>query len=168
MMSFQHLLRQMHGYRVLPMANDEIARVAMKTAKLLGFTRPNRKKPDVVLEQLSRVVTLDVLPDHEWQEITLDLTKGHFSPLEMTIRIPERIYQAACLGEQDALEVILHELGHMVLMHQSFLHKSEAPPTQYEDPEWQADMFAEIILTGMGYDAKQMSLDFNEKRPDMP
>lgn len=73
-MSFQHLLRQMHGYRVLPMANDEIERVAIRTAKVLGFTRQNRKKPDMILEQLSRVVTLDVLSDDEWKKATLNLT----------------------------------------------------------------------------------------------
>ena len=166
-MSFQHLLRQMHGYRVLPMANDEIARVAMRTAKVLGFTRQNRKKPDMILEQLSRVVTLDVLSDDEWDKATLNLTKGHFSPLEMTIRIPERTYQAACLGERDALEIILHELGHMVLMHQSLLHKADELLTQCEDPEWQADTFAESILMSMGYNTKQLSLNFNEKRLDM-
>ena len=44
-MSFQYLFRQMHGYRVLPMANDEIERVAMRTAKVLGFTRMRRKAP---------------------------------------------------------------------------------------------------------------------------
>lgn len=166
-MSFQHLLRQMHGYRVLPMANDEIERVAMRTAKVLGFTRQNRKKPAVILEQLSRVVTLDVLSDDEWDKATLNLTKGHFSPLEMTIRIPEHTYQAACFGERDALEIILHELGHMVLMHQSLLHKADELLTQCEDPEWQADTFAEIILMGMGYNTKQLSFDFNEKRLDM-
>ena len=166
-MSFQYLFRQMHGYRVLPMANDEIERVAMRTAKVLGFTRQNRKKPAVILEQLSRVVTLDVLSDNEWEEVTLNLTKGHFSPADMTIRVPERTYHAACLGEHDALEIILHELGHMVLMHQSLLHKADKLLVQCEDPEWQADTFAEIILMGMGYNTKQLSFDFNEKRLDM-
>ena len=166
-MSFQHLLRQMHGFRVLPMANDDIARIALKTAKIFGFTRQNRKNPALILERLNAVVTLDVLSDDEWQEATLNLTRGHFSPAEMTIRIPEYTYQAACLGDQGALEIILHELGHMVLMHQSLLHKADGTLLQCEDPEWQADTFAEIILTGMGYNAKQLSLNFNEKRFDM-
>ena len=166
-MSFQHLLRQMHGYRVLPMANDEIERVAIRTANVLGFTRQNRKKPDMILEQLSRVVTLDVLSDDEWKKATLNLTKGHFSPLEMTIRINEHTYQAACFGESYALEIILLELGHIVLMHQSLLHKADKLLAQCEDPEWQADTFAEIILMGMGYNTKQLSFDFNEKRLDM-
>ncbi len=45
-------------------------------------------------------------------------------------------------------------------MYQAYLHKADGPPTINEDPEWQADTFAEIILEAMGYSIAQFSLDF--------
>lgn len=164
-MSLQSLLYQIQGYRVSPMTRDEIAQVALPVAKQFGLTRRNRKKMALILEQISDIVTIDVLSRAEWKELTLDLSKGHFSPNELTIRIPEETYERACFGDKYALEVILHELGHMFLMHQAVLHKSDIPPADNESAEWQADMFAEIILESMGYQVKQLSLNFDT--PDM-
>ncbi len=59
---------------------------------------------------------------------------------------------------------MLHELGHVFLMHQAYLHKADESPTINEDPEWQADTFAEIILEAMGYSITQISLDFGRPR----
>ena len=56
-------------------------------------------------------------------------------------------------------------MGHMFLMHQTYLHKADEPPTVNENAEWQADTFAEIILEEMGYYTKQISLDLG--RPEM-
>ncbi|ASM54100.1 hypothetical protein PNIG_a2038 [Pseudoalteromonas nigrifaciens] len=40
------------------------------------------------------------------------------------------------------------------------MHYSDKPAEEIEDAEWQADMFAEIILSIMGYETKQLSFDF--------
>lgn len=163
-MSLQSLLYEMNGYRVKPMTREEIAPRALHTAKYLKFTKWHKQhsKLEWVLEMLSEIVNIEIFSEQEWKELTGGLTKAHYSPTELTIRTTEQTYQLACQGDRDALGIILHELGHMFLMHQKYLHKSNEPPTIHEDPEWQADTFAEIILEAMGYSIKQFSLDFGQ------
>lgn len=158
-MSLQRILHQVHGYRVDPMSKIEISRVALSVAKRLGLKKGNIQNLDKVLDEINDIVTIELLSEEEWEELTHNLTKGHYSPTELTIRIPEATYISASKGDKYALEVILHELGHMFLLHQTLLHKSDTPPTINEDPEWQADTFAEIILESMGYNMRQLSLD---------
>lgn len=164
-MSLQSLIHEMNGYRVKPMTRDEIGKVALSVAKRFKLTKWHKRQLDVVLEGITEIVNIEILSESEWRELTLNLTKGHFSPNELTIRIPEDTYRLACLSDKDSLEVILHELGHMFLMHQAYLHKADAPSTINENAEWQADMFAEIILEEMGYHTKQIPLDLG--RPEM-
>lgn len=161
-MSFQSLLYEMQGLRVKPMTKSEIAKVALPIAKHLKFTEwhKQRLRFDEVLENVAEFVNLEILSESEWQELTHNFTKGHFSPSDFTIRIPENTYLLACKGDKESPEVVLHELGHVFLMHQAYLHKADEPPTLFENPEWQADTFAEIILEAMGYHTKQLSLDF--------
>lgn len=163
-MSLQSLLYEMKGLRVKPMTRDEIEKVALPLAKHLKFTKwyKQRSRFDDVIENITGIVNLEVMSEDEWKELTLNLTKGHFSPSEFTIRIPENTYLSACQGDKDALEILLHELGHVFLMHSTYLHKADSPPTLFENPEWQADTFAEIILELMGYETKQLTLDFGQ------
>lgn len=166
-MSFQNLMHEINGLRVNPMTKEEIKKRALPIAEHLGFTEKGRRRLalDGILEKLSTIINLEVFSTQEWQELTHDLTKGHFSPGELTIRIPEIIYEAACKGERDGLEVVLHELGHAFLAHHVTLHKAIDPPTEQENAEWQADTFADIILEAMGYyrAPKQLSLDFGKE-----
>lgn len=161
-MSLQSILYEMQGLRVKPMTREEIEKVALPIAKHLKFTEWHKKRLrfDDVLEHITEIVNIEVLSESEWEELTHNFTKGHFSPSEFTIRIPENTYLLACRGDKDSLEVVLHELGHVFLMHPAYLHKADEPPTLSESPEWQADTFAEIILDVMGYHTKQLSLDF--------
>lgn len=163
-MSLQSLLYEMQGLRVKPMTRNEIAKVALPIAKHLKFTEWNKQRSrfDEVLENITNFVNIEILSEDEWQELTFNLSKGHFSPREFTIRIPENTYILACRGDKDSLEIVLHELGHVFLMHQAYLHKADEPPTLFENPEWQADTFAEIILEEMGYHTKQLSLDLGK------
>lgn len=66
----------------------------------------------------------------------------------------------ACAGEQSALFVIFHELGHLLLQHKPALHFANAKPEQNEDSEWQADLFAETMLDKLGYHTAQLSFEF--------
>lgn len=164
-MSLQSLWHEMNGYRVKPVTREEIEMVALSVAKRFKLTEWHKRRLDIVLEGITEIVNIEILSEEEWKELTLNLTKGHFSPNELTIRIPESTYLLACKGDKDSLEVILHEMGHMFLMHQTYLHKADEPPTINENAEWQADTFAEIILEEMGYYTKQISLDLG--RPEM-
>ncbi|WP_052461937.1 hypothetical protein [Necropsobacter massiliensis] len=166
-MSLQSLLYEMHGYRVKPMTREEIVQVALPIAKYLKFTEwhKQRSKFEWILETLNEIVNIEIFSEQEWNELTKGLTQAHYSPNELTIRTTEKTYQLACQGDRDALGIILHELGHMFLMHQTYLHKSNEPPTINENPEWQADTFAEVILESMGYQTKQLSLNFES--PEM-
>ena len=165
-MSIQSILYEIQGLRVGPMSEVDIKKQALPIAKFLGFTVETRRRLafDEAIERLSAVINLEILSADEWQELTHNLTKGHFSPSELTIRIPEAIYKAACKGEKNGLEVVLHELGHAILGHHVTLHKADAPATKFENAEWQADIFAAIILEVMGIYSPpvQLSLDLGE------
>ena len=148
---------ELRGNRVSPMAEGEINELAISLAKIFKLNKRNRKRCDKAFEQLSEIgVTLDVIDDREW----LGLTKGHFDHTSMTISVPQSVYNDACVGSKDALFIMLHELGHLFLMHRPLLHSSNEPVSIEEDAEWQADTFAHAILCFMGYDRVQMTFDF--------
>lgn len=101
-------------------------------------------------------ITLDVVDDADWLEATNGWVAGSADPVTLTIRVPNSTFELACAGERDALFVMLHELGHLMLGHQfsrpwsGGLHESAM--------EQQADLFAEAVLHELGFDVKQMSL----------
>lgn len=105
-------------------------------------------------------ITIDPIDDKEWFSATGDYTIGHFDPSTLTISIPNRVYTNASKGERDALFIVLHEIGHLMLAHKAVLHHSNIPAQQNEDAEWQADLFAEMILNHMGFNMHQLSFDF--------
>lgn len=151
-------LYELRGVRVYPMTEENIRARALILAEKFKFTKRRKKKCEKGFELLSELgVTLSVIDDEEW---ILDLTKGNFDPVTRTIAVPNVIYENACKGEQEALFVMFHELGHLFLMHRPLLHASSSEPTMIEDAEWQADTFAEAILQNMGFTTKQLSFDF--------
>lgn len=154
---------QMRGNRVSPMQEEEIAYRAINFCNAIGMTATKRKRKryDSFFESLSIYgITLSVMDDKEWEDLTYDLTIGHCDPASLTITVPNKIYENACLGEEHALAVIFHELGHLLLGHKPVLHFSSKEPTRVEDAEWQADTFAETVLETIGVRTIQMSLDF--------
>lgn len=56
--------------------------------------------------------------------------------------------------------MLFHELGHLVLGHRPLLHKGNKPALEIEDAEWQADLFAEVVLKELGFYMDQLSFDF--------
>ncbi|MCG9755027.1 ImmA/IrrE family metallo-endopeptidase [Shewanella insulae] len=151
---------RLRGTRVDPYTEKQIISAASIIADELKFCRRDRKRCDKAFERLSEYgITISVIPDDEW----LGLTKGHYDPSTFTISVPNHIYVNACKGEKNALEVMLHELGHLFLLHKAVLHYTDSLPTKEEDSEWQADFFAEVILKRMGYSTKQLSFDFYRK-----
>ncbi len=159
----------LRGNRVRPMSSEDIASKALNACFALGFSgkyKYNRipKRLDLAIEQLSVFgITLNPIDDDEWSQETFDLTIGHCDPITLTINIPERVYLMACQGERDALMIIFHELGHLLLQHKALLHFSAVDVDQSEDAEWQADLFAETMLERLGYQTDQLSFDFYGK-----
>ncbi|AWR61218.1 ImmA/IrrE family metallo-endopeptidase [Proteus mirabilis] len=141
----------------------DIARKAVgfcQVFKLINKRKKNRTF-DKIFESFTEYgITLDSIEDKEWEKLTYDLTIGHFDPTTWTISVPNRVYVNACKGEKDALFIIMHELGHLFLGHRPVLHKSNKPPVECEDAEWQADTFAEFVLEQLGYETRQMTFDF--------
>lgn len=159
-MDHQYVLR---GNRVNPMNKSEISRQASAFCGAVGFRNKKKRNKDFsrVFETLFEYgIILDSIDDNAWEELTYNLTVGHFDPNTFTISVPNRVYINACKGERDALFIIMHELGHLVLGHRAVLHKSNNPAMQCEDAEWQADAFAEIALSLLGYETQQLTFDF--------
>lgn len=150
---------QMRGSRVKPWSASEIemaARGFYDVVKPKGKRRI--KRFDSLLEKLARYgITISVIDDDDWLEMTHGLTVGHFEPSDMTISIPDGVYTLACHGDYNSLSVMFHELGHLLLGHRPQLHFSLIPPVQEEDSEWQADQFAEAMLRCFGYNVEQLS-----------
>ena len=156
-----HQQYNLRGNRVIAMDRLDIARNATSFCHVFGLNKRKVKRFDQTLEQLVLYgITLSIIDDKEWQKNTGDVTIGHYDPGSFTISIPQRIYDNACKGERDALFVLLHELGHLVLGHRTLLHHSTKSPEQNEDAEWQADTFAEVALRYLGFETDQLTFDF--------
>lgn len=152
----------LRGNRVAPMSTNDIAIRAVNYCALFKLKNLKKKKRlDKAFELLSDYgITLNVIEDRAWSRATFDLTAGHYDPVTLTISIPNRTFELACKGEREALFVLLHEIGHLILGHRPVLHKSTKPPLEAEDAEWQADFFADIVLQELGFDMRQLSFDF--------
>ncbi|EOT1756546.1 ImmA/IrrE family metallo-endopeptidase [Citrobacter koseri] len=152
----------LRGNRVAPMSMNDITSRAINYSAFFNLRTLKKKKSlDKAFELLSEYgITLRVVEDHIWFRETYDLTSGHYDHVSLTISVPNRIFELACKGEREALFVLFHELGHLILGHRPLLHKANKPASQEEDAEWQADFFAEIVLKDLGYDMGQLAFDF--------
>lgn len=152
----------LRGNRVAPMIMTDIANGAINYSAIFKLKASLKKKClDQAFEQLSKYgITLSVIDDIAWSKMTYDLTSGHYDPNTLTISVPNKIFELACRGDREALFVLFHEIGHLVLGHRALLHNSKKPAQQNEDAEWQADTFAEVVLRDMGFYMDQLSFDF--------
>ncbi|MNG58405.1 hypothetical protein D3C81_16000 [compost metagenome] len=152
----------LRGNRVAPLTMTDIANGAMNYSTIFKLKALKKKKRlDLAFELLSEYgITLNVIEDHIWSRDTYDLTAGHYDPVTLTISVPNRTFELACRGDREALFVLFHELGHLILGHRALLHSSKNPPQQAEDAEWQADMFADLVLKEIGFFTDQLSFEF--------
>ena len=152
----------LRGNRVAPMSMNDITNRAVNYSAIFNLkSLKKRKSLDVAFEQLSEYgITLNVIEDHIWSKVTYDLTSGHYDPVTLTISIPNKTFEMACRGDREALFVLFNELGHLVLGHQALLHKANRPALEIEDAEWQADLFADVVLQSIGFDMDQLSFEF--------
>ncbi|WP_210486869.1 ImmA/IrrE family metallo-endopeptidase [Pantoea ananatis] len=158
---------QLRGPRVRPLKTDEITKVAINACLVLKFLSPHSYKNkkfryDLAFESLTNYgIVINPIDDKEWFEHTYDLTEGHCDPQQRLINIPNKIFMQACRGEHHGLMVVFHELGHLLLQHKALLHYSAKEPNQEEDSEWQADLFADVMLRKLGFDPEYCQLAFN-------
>ena len=152
----------LRGNRVAPMIMTDIANSAINYSAIFKLKHLLKKKClDQAFEVLSEYgIALSIIDDAAWSKMTYDLTSGHYDPNTLTISVPNKIFELACRGDREALFVLFHEIGHLVLGHRALLHNSKKPPQQTEDAEWQADTFAEVVLREMGFYMDQLSFDF--------
>lgn len=152
----------LRGNRVAPMSMNDITNRAMNYSAFFNLKSLKKKgNLDQAFEELSEYgITLNVVDDRVWTRETYDLTSGHYDHVTLTISIPNRTFELACRGDREALFVLLHELGHLILGHRPLLHKATKSATQVEDAEWQADLFAEVVLQDLGYYMNQLSFEF--------
>lgn len=137
----------------------EISERAQRFCNLLKIRRGTRLDIAAFLESLSlHKICIDPIADDEWYWVTDAIC----DPEKLTILIPDSTYTKACSGDQEALGVIFHEIGHIVLAHKAVLHNERsAPPCYEEDAEWQADCFAMYVVAKMGFAPYgQLSLNF--------
>lgn len=147
----------MRGNRVVYRSGAEIYQSAETFCRMFRVNRKTRLNIAQFLESLStRSICLDPIEDSDW----LLFTDAICSPETFTILVPERTYIKACNGDETSISTICHEIGHLLLAHKAVLHNEKsAKPSQGEDAEWQADAFAEYLLSRMGI-TKQLKLDF--------
>ncbi|MFI7972543.1 MULTISPECIES: ImmA/IrrE family metallo-endopeptidase [Serratia] len=152
----------LRGNRVAPMSMIDVRNHAINFTLFFDLNKMKKKrKLDLVFEKLSEFgIVLSIIEDKTWEKMTYGLTTGHYDPNTLTISVPNKIYELACEGEREALFVLFHELGHLVLGHRAVLHNSKKPPQEIEDAEWQADTFAEVVLSEIGFYMNQLAFDF--------
>lgn len=85
----------------------------------------------------------EIVPDEEMPN-----EYATYSPLQKTIRIRESVYEGAVQNNGRDRFTLAHELGHFVL-HGSEEYRYARSGTEipaYQDPEWQANTFASMLL----------------------
>lgn len=86
---------------------------------------------------------VEIVPDEELQD-----NYAEYHPISNTMLIRESVYNGAYDGNGRDRFTLAHELGHFV-MHRNIDYKfarSEEKVESYQDPEWQANTFASMLL----------------------
>ncbi len=151
----EYILR---GQRVSPLSPQTVKRMACSAMSILNINRNTIKNMDIFIEDIwdKYSINVELIPDQEW----LGFAEALCDPSRFTIAIPEKMYtDIVKYKDKNAIFIFFHELGHLLLGHKPALHYSLLPPSLYEDAEWQADYFAEVILNKIaGVKHKQLDL----------
>lgn len=146
---------QYHGHRVSAMNPIDIESVAKHIVKKFNITRDTINNMDRLIEDLwhKSSIVVDIVDDDKW----LDCANALCDPNIFQIAIPSRLYEDMTShssrkrkAKAEAIRIFFHELGHLSLSHKAVLHHSDNKWKLLEDSEWQADYFADIIMTEIG------------------
>lgn len=150
---------EMKGSRVARLSVDDIRSSAKRFGEILRINRHTPSNMEDFVERLSSEnICIDPIDDEEW----FFVTDAICVPEHFTIRMPESTFIKLCIGERNAIGLLFHELGHLMLAHKAVLHNERsAPPAPDEDSEVQADTFATFVLSRMGLgEVGQLCFDF--------
>lgn len=151
----EYVLRGQRVNQMNPLAIEQAAKRAMS---IMDINKRSVNSMDVFIEDLwiNYRINVEIHEDKEW----FGFAEALCDPSTFTISMPDELYNRVTgLKDRNALFIFFHELGHLLLGHKPALHYSLFPATKYEDAEWQADFFAEIILDKLGLvGGKQLKL----------
>lgn len=151
----------MRGHRVPALSSEFITDVAYRVCEIFNI-RKRSFKPGQAEKLILRCehygIHVDPVLDADW----IDATRAMADPQKGMIYMPESLYDALCRGKGEAVRIFLHEIGHIVLGHRPLLHFSDAAgkPKEAEDSEWQADYFADAVISILGINTFDMQLEF--------
>lgn len=151
---------QLRGQRVEEMTPEDVKFSAREAIEVLNIKKSTLKNMGEFIENLPNLLpkfNVDVIYNEEW----LGFADALYDPQIFTIAIPESLYvKMVKENDSNAIFIFFHELGHALLGHRPVLHHAGSEVSKYEDAEWQADCFAEEILTILGdLRYKQLQLD---------
>lgn len=153
----------LRGHRVQQMSPHEIQAVASYVVNRFGITKDSLQRMDRLIDRLwnEASILIDVVEDKEW----LNVANAWFDPVNYQISIPQSLYNVLLhkrftQKKKWAIAVLFHELGHLSLSHKAVLHHANLPPCQYEDSEWQADYFSDVVMAMVFKD--QLALSKNQ------
>lgn len=150
----------LRGQRVEHMSPEHIQFAANRAMSILKVNNRSVNRMDEFIENLwdRHSINVEVIDDHAW----FGFAEALCDPGRFTIAIPNKLYTRITKNKDiEAIFIFFHELGHLLLGHKPALHYSLFPPSRFEDAEWQADFFAEIILDKLGGGMyKQLQLSF--------
>lgn len=136
---------QLRGHRVPPFSPNQIKFITDRVCKIFKLNK-QRFRPGRVEQLISSLeevgINVDPVADDEW----IEFTRATMDPQTLMIYMPEKLYHQLCRGKAEAIRIFLHELGHIFLCHRPSLHFSDEKPTIECDSEWQADLFADLII----------------------
>lgn len=138
---------QLRGHVVAKLSKDEIIHQALMVVKALNITPYTLKNMAQFLENLYEYgINFEIIANKDW----LTPAEAVCTPENLTIVMPQKLYNKICRGTKKSVAILFHELGHIFLAHKKILNYRETNLTQYEDAEWQADMFSFYILEKIG------------------
>lgn len=132
-------------------SRGEIQKMASRVRKLIDIS-PEKPFPIVqLLEVLGTpfeddeppALEVEIVADEELQD-----NYAEYHPISNTMLIRESVYNGACNGNGRDRFTLAHELGHFVI-HRNVDYtfaRSEEKVESYQDPEWQANTFASMLL----------------------
>lgn len=147
------------AYKAMPVSKRNIADFAWDCRKSCGcaFIKefPIVQYLELIMPRMFPGFTLEIAEAEE-----MPFKEGETIPGTDTIRLRRDIYEAACNGDGRARFTVAHEIGHFMLHTPDSIILCRMEEGQgikkYEDPEWQANVFASELLAPV-YLAKGMT-----------
>lgn len=133
-------------YRANPQSRAEIEKKAYKLRELLGIVKDLWVDVIHILENVMPILDekfyLDIVADRELDAHARAFPDGH------TIRIRESVYDGARQGFGRDRYTVIHEIYHFIWHESAAISLARNPDEvpRYENPEWQADVFAGAFL----------------------